>query len=208
MTDPNPLTDGRSISKLMEAGIKVDVGVMEAEARHLNESFVKYITTGMPFVTVKIAQTVDAKIADINNQAHWITGEKSRQFVHKLRHRADAIIVGGRTALLDNPSLTVRHVEGSDPWRIILSTKEPLPDHLKIFTKNDDGKTIIASTSELIAEYSKIENLKIWQIDKYESGRLNLGQLLIKAGKEKDRQYPGRGGKPAVFRIFETQICG
>ena len=202
MTDPNPLTDGRSISKMMEAGIKVDVGVMEAEVHRQNEAFIKYITSGMPFVTIKIAQTVDARIADINNQSHWITGEKSRQFVHKLRHQADAILIGGRTALLDNPSLTVRHVEGTDPYRIILSTRETLPENLKIFAKNDDQRTIVASTSELIAEYNKIDNLKIWQIDKYESGRLNLGQVLIKAAKEKIANILVEGGS----RLFSEML--
>ena len=206
MTDPNPLTDGRSVSKLMEAGIRVDVGVLEEEARNLNEAFIKYITTGMPFVTVKIAQTVDARIADINNQSHWITGEKSRQFVHKLRHKADAILIGGRTAVLDNPSLTVRHVEGNDPYRIILSTTEPLPDHLKIFAKNDDKKTIVVSTPELLPEYNKIENLTVWQIDKYENGRLNLGQLLIRAAKEKIANILVEGGSRLFSEVLRHKF--
>src|SRR5258706_309746 len=109
-TDPNPLVSGGGIRRLRRAGVKVSVGLLEEECLRLNEFFFKYITTRLPFVTLKVAQTLDGKIAAPKSFPRWITGRQSRRHVHTLRSQYDAVMVGAGTVLADNPRLTVRNV--------------------------------------------------------------------------------------------------
>jgi len=134
-TDPNPKVSGRGLGKLREAGIETTVGVLEAESRKLNEAFEKYIRTGLPFVTLKAGATMDGRISAASGDSRWVTGEASREAVHTLRHRHDAIMIGAGTALRDDPSLTTRTpVPGLDPIRIVVDSKLRLPLRLKVFT--------------------------------------------------------------------------
>ena len=103
MTDPNPLVAGCGFDRLREAGIDVATGVMEAQALRLNEVFINYITTKLPFVVMKAAMSLDGKIATRTGKSRWITGPESREYVHRLRDRYDAIMVGVGTVLADNP---------------------------------------------------------------------------------------------------------
>ncbi len=138
--DPNPLVAGRGAARLREAGVEVIVGVLEEEARRLNEVFFHYITTGRPFVTVKTASTLDGKIATESGDSRWITGEEARKQVHELRRQHDAILVGVNTVIADDPALTVRldGVEsGKQPVRIVLDTHLRIPLTARIIT---DGK--------------------------------------------------------------------
>ena len=109
--DPNPLVQGKGIARLRAAGVEVEAGVLEAPARRLNDGFAKFITTSLPFVTMKVAATLDGRIAPAQHTAgapFWITGEHSRAQVHRIRHAADALIVGVGTVLADDPLLTDR----------------------------------------------------------------------------------------------------
>ena len=111
MQDPNPLVSGRGLARLQETDIKIREGVLEQKARRLNETFIKYITKKMPFVSVKVAMSIDGKIATTAGESHWITGEKARQFVHRLRDHSDVIMVGIETVLKDNPRLTASNTD-------------------------------------------------------------------------------------------------
>lgn len=132
MSDPNPLVRGKGIKELQEAGIDVKIGVLEEEARRLNETYIKFITEGIPFVTLKMAQSLDGKIATKSGESRWITGEKARQFVHRLRREYDAVLVGAGTVLADNPSLRV-YGKGRDPMRIVLDGKGRVSPSAKVF---------------------------------------------------------------------------
>lgn len=157
-TDPNPQVAGRGIEKMCAHGLEVEVGLLQDEAEALNQVFYHYIQTGLPFVTLKTAMSLDGKIATSSGHSRWITGEEAREDVHYYRHRHDAILVGVNTVLKDNPSLTTRLPGGGkNPIRIILDTHLRTPLDSTIIT---DGKaeTWIVTGSE--AEMSKVKEME------------------------------------------------
>lgn len=151
MVDPNPKVSGKGIQMLKDAGIDVQVGVLEDEAKKLNEIFIKYITKKKPFVIMKTAMTLDGKIASLSGDSKWISGESSRQYVHTLRDRVSAIMVGANTVLKDNPFLTTRlpSKAGKDPKRIIVDSIGRTPIESNIFNISSSSGVIIAATSKI-----------------------------------------------------------
>ncbi|MDH4028425.1 MAG: bifunctional diaminohydroxyphosphoribosylaminopyrimidine deaminase/5-amino-6-(5-phosphoribosylamino)uracil reductase RibD, partial [Nitrospirota bacterium] len=144
MTDPNPKVSGRGIKELKDAGIETIVGVMETEARKLNESFAKFIRKREPFVILKIAQSLDGNIATSKGESKWITGHKAREYVHRLRNDVDGLLVGIGTVIKDDPSLDCRIKGGKNPYRIIVDSRLKIPLDSKVL-KYKDNKTIIAT---------------------------------------------------------------
>ncbi|MEW5762664.1 MAG: bifunctional diaminohydroxyphosphoribosylaminopyrimidine deaminase/5-amino-6-(5-phosphoribosylamino)uracil reductase RibD [Bacillota bacterium] len=152
MRDPNPLVAGKGLSRLRAAGIEVEEGLLAQEAAQLNEVFIKYITTGLPFVVLKAAVSLDGKIATRTGASQWITGPAAREYVHRLRDTYDAVMVGIGTVLHDNPSLTTRLPEGGrDPRRVVLDSMARTPLDAKVLTQ-DGAATIIAVTEQAPAE--------------------------------------------------------
>jgi diaminohydroxyphosphoribosylaminopyrimidine deaminase/5-amino-6-(5-phosphoribosylamino)uracil reductase len=143
MTDPNPLVKGKGIHALTSAGVEVRTGILSRECRRLNEFFVKKMTTGLPFVTLKIAQTLDGKIALTNGSSQWITSKDSRKRVHQLRAEYDAVLVGATTAQLDDPRLTARLVKGRNPKRILLDGKLSTPLSSRLFSDGLRSRTVV-----------------------------------------------------------------
>ncbi|KUK12985.1 MAG: Riboflavin biosynthesis protein RibD [Moorella sp. 60_41] len=148
MVDPNPKVAGRGLRRLQEAGVEVEVGLLEKEARRLNEAFIKYITTGLPWVTLKMALTLDGKIATRTGAARWITCEESRRRVHELRNTYDAVLVGIGTVLADDPQLTARLPGGRDPVRVILDSRLRLPLDARLVNVKSGAPTVVATTEE------------------------------------------------------------
>ncbi|WP_155925656.1 bifunctional diaminohydroxyphosphoribosylaminopyrimidine deaminase/5-amino-6-(5-phosphoribosylamino)uracil reductase RibD [Bacillus sp. UNC438CL73TsuS30] len=127
-TDPNPQVAGKGIARIRNAGIEVEVGLLQEEARELNKMFFYNISTGLPYVTLKTANSLDGKTATATGESKWITGEEARKDVHVFRHQHDAILVGVNTVIKDNPSLTTRLPSGGkNPIRIILDTNLRTP---------------------------------------------------------------------------------
>jgi diaminohydroxyphosphoribosylaminopyrimidine deaminase/5-amino-6-(5-phosphoribosylamino)uracil reductase len=126
MKDPNPLTKGTSLKKLKQAGIEIINGVLEKQAKQLNKQYIKHITKVKPYLVIKTAMSLDGKIASYTGDSKWISNGKSRNFVHKLRTKFDAILVGTNTILKDNPVLS-SHNQGKNPIRIILDKNLKIP---------------------------------------------------------------------------------
>jgi diaminohydroxyphosphoribosylaminopyrimidine deaminase/5-amino-6-(5-phosphoribosylamino)uracil reductase len=148
MPDPNPRVNGRSIKTLMRSRIEVTTGVLEAEARRLNQAYATVATKGRPWVLVKVAQTLDGKIATSTGQSQWITGEPARALGHQYRAEVDAIMVGVGTIVQDDPSLTVRMgAAGRNPHRIIVDEALKIPLHSKVLRGPADARTYIATTA-------------------------------------------------------------
>ena len=147
MADPNPGVKGGGMAYLRQKGLEVVSGICEAEARQLNEVFIKYVRTQRPFVILKCAATLDGQIATRTGDSKWVTGELARQHVHAVRHHVDAIMVGVGTVRKDDPSLTTRldHQEGRDPHRIVLDTRLSIPSHARLFQQASSAKTYIAA---------------------------------------------------------------
>src|SRR5688572_16925960 len=146
MEDPNPLVSGKGLRALARAGIKVRTGVLHEECRVLNEAFTKLITRGVPFVTLKLAASLDGKIATATGDARWISCEESRATVHLLRNKYDAVVVGAGTVIADNPQLTCRIAGGRDPWRIILDARLRIPLNAEFLRRRGNDKNIIVTS--------------------------------------------------------------
>ena len=132
MRDPFPLVDGRGIKQLRAAGVRVDVGLMEDEARALNRAWLHRLSCGRPFVTLKLAETLDGKIATRTGDSRWVSGPAARQLVHQMRNTHDAVLVGVKTVIADDPQLTTRGVRGGrDPIRIILDRELRTPPNAR-----------------------------------------------------------------------------
>lgn len=144
MKDPNPLVAGKGITRLKNAGIKVETGILEQECKYINEAYIKYITAKTPFVTLKLASTLDGKIATASGESKWITGETARRYAHRMRAEADAVMVGIGTVIADDPELTVRLVKGKNPVRIVVDSRLRMPANAKILNQHN-GSVIIAT---------------------------------------------------------------
>ena len=197
--DPNPKVSGRGLAALRRAGLKVETGIGAREAERLIESYRRLVTAGRPFVTLKVAATLDGKIATATGESRWITSPAAREMVHVLRARSDAILVGIRTVLADDPSLTVRtgSPRGRAPLRVVLDPSLSIPLTAKVLT---DGRasTLIVTTSKgppskkaaleqkgagvlvLPARHRRVA----WRDLLNELGRRGIASLLIEGGAE------------------------
>ncbi len=182
MLDPNPLVAGRGVEILEKAGIKVVLNVLEDECKRLNRVFIKHITSGLPFISLKNAQSINGAIATGKGDSKWISGEKSRRYVHKLRAEYDAVAVGKNTALADNPELTVRMVEGRNPFRIVFDTHLNVPEDYNLLSDKFKEKTIVVA-SEQMKESDKARRLQksginILFAESGENGKIDLRKTL------------------------------
>ncbi len=191
MKDPNPKVFGEGIKELQRHGVEITAGLLEDKAKRLNEAYIKYITSGKPFVILKVAMTLDGKIADPKGDSKWITGESARTLVHKMRSRVDAIMTAVGTIKADNPSLTVRLFKQksiNNPKRIVIDPRLESPLDFNIF--NAPPETIVV-TSRNSAEkfgsafHAKKEALlkKGIKIIEHDGDKVDMNSLMSKLGE-------------------------
>jgi diaminohydroxyphosphoribosylaminopyrimidine deaminase/5-amino-6-(5-phosphoribosylamino)uracil reductase len=200
MEDPNPLVAGRGFEKMRAAGIEIEVGLLQDEARRLNESFAQYIRTGLPFVSLKAAMSLDGKIAGpatVRPQLaagrpnpSYITGEESRQCVHKMRHASDAIMVGVGTVIADDPLLTDRSAlpRRRRLLRVILDSRLRLPLNARVVETAQDDVLVFCS----FAEENKRRAL--------EERGVRVQQVGIETLPGSEQQP--HDGRPDLYRVF------
>ena len=182
--DPNPEVAGRGLQQLRHAGIRVRSGILEMECRTLNEAFAKYITRHVPFVTLKLASSLDGKIATVSGDSRWISDEDSRLMVHRLRNQQDAVLVGSGTVITDDPQLTCRIAGGRDPWRVVLAPRLRIPLSARLLRPGAGGRTVVVTGKE--AGAAKARDLEalgatVWRFSMH-AGRIPWGSLLRKLG--------------------------
>jgi len=207
MIDPNPLNNGKGIMLLKQNNIKVQVGVLEDKLKEINESFIKYITTRLPFITVKVAQSLDGKIATRTGDSKWITADKTRSIAHRLRNDYDAIMVGVNTVLRDNPAL--------NPWfsqkkitKIIVDSNLSIPEDANIFAK-DSRVIILTLPSQPGQETENRKKLaakaKVLEV-KEKAGQINLRDALKKIAQLEISSIIVEGGGTLIGSLFDERL--
>ncbi len=205
IVDPNPIVNHRGIDILQQHGIRVDTGIAEESSRRLNRAFIKFIVSGMPYITLKIAQSMDGRIATANGHSRWITSEPSRTFVHRMRRENDAVIIGVGTVNADDPQLSVRHVKGRTPFRIVLDSALSIPIHCQLLKDAYREKTVIATCAKDVRKIDIIEQggARVWQFDGSSDNHVPLPDLLHRMAGEGMSSAMVEGGK----QVFTSFIC-
>lgn len=218
MEDPNPQVNG--VEELKRAGVEVEVGVLNEEALRLNEKFVKFISTRLPFVTLKCAESLDGKIACNTGESKWITCEKARKLARRLRAEHDAVLVGVETVLKDNPQLTTRMKGEKNPIRIILDSHLRVPIEAKVFA---DENAVIATTDKYDAnKKNELEKKGVrvivcggdgsGRVDVRELvkrlGELNISSLLVEGGSEVNASFIEAGLVDKFLFFIAPKIIG
>jgi diaminohydroxyphosphoribosylaminopyrimidine deaminase/5-amino-6-(5-phosphoribosylamino)uracil reductase len=207
--DHNPEVNGKGIKILRSKGIKVDVGILDTECRQLNEHYFKFIKSGIPYVTAKYAQSLDGRIATKTGDSQWISSEASRKYVHFLRSTNDGIMVGAGTVIADNPQLTVRHVKGKNPLRIIVDSKLRIPIKSSVLTDDNPHQTIIATTSNTPArKITAIKKLgvEVLVVRKERNGKVSFSSLLKELGKREIMSVLVEGGSGMITALLKVNL--
>ncbi|MBI4395173.1 MAG: bifunctional diaminohydroxyphosphoribosylaminopyrimidine deaminase/5-amino-6-(5-phosphoribosylamino)uracil reductase RibD [Candidatus Omnitrophica bacterium] len=205
--DPNPKHQGRGISILKKHGIRVQTGVLRKEVEIQNEAFFKWIRTGFPFVILKMAQSLDGKIASRTGESRWISGSEAREWVHHLRASVDAILVGKNTVLKDDPRLTVRNGRKiKEPWRIILDTKGEVSIQARVF-KSSGPIMLVCSEKAFECVLKKFRRTKVMLLPlRIRDGKLDLTQLLQKLGALGITSLLVEGGGEVAWSFLRSKL--
>ena len=187
--DRNPKVVGGGAEVLRAAGIEVEVGLLQREAEDLARFFIKHVITGKPYVTLKFGMSIDGRTALANGESQWITSEASRARVHAMRAEYDAVLIGSGTALMDDPSLTVRMAQGRQPERFVIDGALRLPETLKLFNDEYSNLTTVITIADSLensptkAEFLRKQGVKIVVVPKANSAdNMDLSQAMLLIG--------------------------
>jgi diaminohydroxyphosphoribosylaminopyrimidine deaminase/5-amino-6-(5-phosphoribosylamino)uracil reductase len=210
MKDPDKRVNGKSIKLLEGKGIETTVGVFEDECRALNEPYIKHRRTGLPYVTLKFAQTLDGRIATVSGSSTWITSPPSLKLAHRLRATHDAILVGAGTVLKDDPQLTTRLVKGRNPRRVILDSNLKIPLDVKVFRDQAWAPTLLATTAwdakEKLAERRAL-GLEVLIVPPDADGRVDLKALLKTLGERDVSSLLVEGGSETITSFLRLGLA-
>ncbi|MFB3739048.1 MAG: bifunctional diaminohydroxyphosphoribosylaminopyrimidine deaminase/5-amino-6-(5-phosphoribosylamino)uracil reductase RibD [Candidatus Velamenicoccus archaeovorus] len=206
--DPNPIVNGRGFAALREAGIEVRAGILAELAERQNEAYVKHVRTGLPFVTWKMAASLDGKVAARDGSSRWITGQAARRDVHRLRGWSDAIVVGAGTALVDDPSLTVRDPEyrGRPPLRVLVDARGRVLETGDLF--DDQAPTLVATTELAPRERREAWRSRGAEVVAYEpdDGLVPIGALVRDLGKRDVQGVLLEGGPTLAWAALQEGV--
>lgn len=199
--DPNPKNRNKGIALLRKSGLRVTSGILSAEVRQQNDFFFKFMNERMPFVTLKMAQSLDGKIATKTGHSRWISSKPAREFVHRLRAEQDAILVGKNTLLQDNPKLSPldKRPRQGRPWRIALDPRGEVSRKARIF--EGDQLTFLAVSKKHVKKASAI----LLPVSE-KNGRLNLPELLRKLAALGVAKLLVEGGGELAWSLIEQKL--
>lgn len=206
MADPFPLVAGQGVRQLEAAGVAVEIGLGEAEARRLNAPYLKLLATGQPYVHAKWAMTLDGKIATRTGDSRWISSEGSRRMVHTLRGRMDVIIVGIGTALADDPQLTARPPGPRTALRVVLDSKGRLPANSVLARTARETPTVVATTApapEPWAAQLRALGCEVWCLPAL-NGQPAVSALLTELGRRRLTNVLVEGGSAVLGSFLEA----
>lgn len=209
MLDPNPFVNGKGVQILRESGLLVRTGILEGDCRKLNEFFIKYITTKLPFVILKAAASLDGRIAAVGGDAKWISNEESRQYVHGLRNQVDAVLVGIGTVNKDDPQLTTRlkNRKGKDPIRVVVDSTLKIRPDAKVLNLRSEAPTIIATTPNAPIRKIKAIEKKGGRVLVIPSKKnVDLALLMEALGKKEITSVLIEGGGDINTSAFQAKI--
>jgi diaminohydroxyphosphoribosylaminopyrimidine deaminase / 5-amino-6-(5-phosphoribosylamino)uracil reductase len=208
--DPNPQVQGQGAALLQQAGIEVQTGLLSAENEELNRFYFKYITRRLPYVTLKIAQTLDGKIAASKRSRKWITAPASRQLVHRWRAAYDAVLVGSNTVRTDDPALTVHEETGRNPVRVIIDGKLKLNPGYKVFAGTDGGRTIIICDKTFYHENEKkkykASDCTVIRAAGDKHGQISVKTILTNLAGEKIASVLVEGGQKIFSQFVRSDL--
>jgi diaminohydroxyphosphoribosylaminopyrimidine deaminase / 5-amino-6-(5-phosphoribosylamino)uracil reductase len=210
MGDPNPNVSGGGCEFLASKGVKVRTGILEGECRRLNEAYIKFVTSGRPFLIAKTALTLDGWTATSTGHSKWITGDASRRFVHRLRDGVDAVMVGIETVLADDPLLNTRLKggKGRNPIRIILDTHLRIPHRARVLSHRDASLTWIVVGDDVPPEKREgyeTDRVMFLPCPK-KKGRIDLGVLMDRLGREFVTSVLLEGGSTLMGAMIRERL--
>ena len=202
--DPNKAVNGQGVKQLREAGILVKTGILEKEGSELNKFYFKFIKEKSPYITLKIAQSIDGKISISKKEQTWLTGKESVKYVHKLRSEYDAVLVGAGTIKSDNPLLTVRKFKGRNPIRVIIDGNLSIPVNSNVIECPDPQKTIIITSdtsSERKIKQLSAKGIKLFKLKVASNNQISLKSVMRLLARQEITSVLVEGGIE-IFTMF------